>query len=83
MRYPVAATNKDSTCARPAVRSDPSCSLSTSMSSCCLPYLIGLFLKLGLITEQFAETLLCWRHSGFSVDYANWNRSAPRRTVEA
>jgi hypothetical protein len=29
---------------------------------------IGLFLKLGLITEQFSETLLCWRHSGFSVD---------------
>jgi len=27
------------------------------MSSCCLPYLIGLFLKLGLITEQFAETV--------------------------
>jgi hypothetical protein len=30
--------------------------------------IIGLFLKLGLITEQFAETLLRWRHSGFSVD---------------
>ena len=29
---------------------------------------VGLFLKLGLISEQFAETLLCWRHSGFSVD---------------
>jgi hypothetical protein len=29
---------------------------------------VGLFLKLGLITEQFSETLLCWRHSGFSVD---------------
>ncbi len=29
---------------------------------------IGLFLKLDLITEQFAETLLCWKHSGFSVD---------------
>jgi hypothetical protein len=29
---------------------------------------VGLFLKLGLITEQFAATLLCWRHSGFSVD---------------
>ena len=29
---------------------------------------VGLFLKLGLITEQFSETLLCWRHSGLSVD---------------
>lgn len=29
---------------------------------------IGLFLKLGLITEKFAETLLRWRHAGFSVD---------------
>jgi hypothetical protein len=27
-----------------------------------------MFLKLGLISEQFAETLLRWRHSGFSVD---------------
>ncbi|MBM3501624.1 MAG: transposase [Armatimonadetes bacterium] len=31
---------------------------------------IGLFLELGLITEQFAETLLRWKHSGFSVDYS-------------
>jgi dienelactone hydrolase len=29
---------------------------------------VGLFLKLGLITESFAETLLRWRHSGFSVN---------------
>jgi hypothetical protein len=29
---------------------------------------IGLFLRLGLISEQFAETLLRWRHSGFSVN---------------
>jgi hypothetical protein len=28
---------------------------------------VGLFLKSGLITDQFAETLLRWRHSGFSV----------------
>jgi hypothetical protein len=28
----------------------------------------GMFLHLGLISEQFAETLLRWRHSGFSVD---------------
>jgi hypothetical protein len=31
---------------------------------------IGLFLKLGLISEPFAETLLRWRHSGFSVNNA-------------
>jgi len=29
---------------------------------------VGPFLKLGLNSEQFAETLLCWRHFGFSVD---------------
>ncbi len=29
---------------------------------------VGLFLRLGLITEQFSETLFCWKHSGFSVD---------------
>lgn len=29
---------------------------------------VGMFLELGLISEQFAETLLRWRHSGFSVD---------------
>ena len=29
---------------------------------------VSLFLKLGLITQEFSETLLCWRHSGFSVD---------------
>jgi hypothetical protein len=27
-----------------------------------------MFRKCGLISEQFATTLLCWRHSGFSVD---------------
>ena len=30
--------------------------------------IVGLFLKLGLITEQPSETLLCGRRSGFSVD---------------
>jgi hypothetical protein len=29
---------------------------------------VGLFLKLGLITQEFSGTLLCWKHSGFSVD---------------
>ena len=33
---------------------------------------VGLFLKLGLITEQFSETLLCWRHSGFSTTPYAW-----------
>jgi hypothetical protein len=38
------------------------------LSECLRRRTIGLFLKLGLIAEQFAQTLLCWRHSGFSVD---------------
>jgi hypothetical protein len=38
------------------------------LAECLRRRTIGLFLKLGLITQQFAETLLCWRHSGFSVD---------------
>jgi hypothetical protein len=53
------------------------------MAECLRRRTIGLFLKLGLIAQQFAQTLLCWKHSGFSVDYANWNRSTPRRTVGA
>jgi hypothetical protein len=38
------------------------------LAECLRRRTIGLFLKLGLITQQFAENLLCWRHSGFSVD---------------
>ncbi len=38
------------------------------LSECFRRRTIGLFLKLCLITQQFADTLLCWRHSGFSVD---------------
>jgi hypothetical protein len=38
------------------------------LSECLRRRTIGLFLKLCLITQQFADTLLCWRHSGFSVD---------------
>jgi hypothetical protein len=30
--------------------------------------LIKLLLSKGLISEHFAATLLCWRHSGFSID---------------
>jgi hypothetical protein len=41
---------------------------TTRLSECLRRRTIGLFLKLGLITQQFAETLLCWKHSGFSVD---------------
>ena len=29
---------------------------------------VGLFMKLGLITQEYSENLLCWRHCGFSVD---------------
>jgi len=38
------------------------------LAECLRQRFIGLFLKLGLITQPFAENLLCWRHSGFSVD---------------
>jgi hypothetical protein len=38
------------------------------LAECLRRRTIGLFLKLGLITQPFAENLLCWRHSGFSVD---------------
>ena len=30
--------------------------------------LLKLLLSRGLISEDFATTLLCWKHSGFSVD---------------
>ena len=59
-----------------AARSEPSCSPSTSMSSCCSPYPIAnssympkalrVFLRYN--QRLFADTLLCWRHSWFSVD---------------
>ncbi|MCX6070772.1 MAG: transposase, partial [Chloroflexi bacterium] len=38
------------------------------LAQCLRQRTVGLFLKLDLITRQFAETLLCWKHSGFSVD---------------
>jgi len=41
---------------------------TTSMAECLRRRSIALFLKLDLITQQFAETLRCWKHSGFSVD---------------
>ena len=44
---------------------------------------IRFFLKKQLITAHLATSLINWKHSGFSVDYANWNPSAPRRTIQA
>ncbi len=38
------------------------------LAECLRQRTIGLFLKLGLVAQPFAENLLCWRHSGFSVD---------------
>ena len=35
--------------------------------------IIKLFLKRKLISAELATSLINWRHSGFSVDYANWN----------
>jgi hypothetical protein len=29
---------------------------------------MGFFLKRGLLDESLAESMLCWRHSGFSVE---------------
>ncbi len=26
-----------------------------------------------LLNEDFARNILSWKHSGFSIDYANWN----------
>lgn len=35
--------------------------------------IIKFFLKKQLISAKIATSLISWRHSGFSVDYANWN----------
>ena len=35
---------------------------------------LALFLQRGLIERHRAEGLLCWKNSGFSLDYANWNQ---------
>jgi hypothetical protein len=44
---------------------------------------VALFVSKGLLNPDFARKLLGWRHSGFSIDYANWNPSTPRRTIQA
>jgi hypothetical protein len=38
------------------------------LAECLHERTIGLFLKLGHITQPFAQNRWCWRHSGFSVD---------------
>jgi len=35
--------------------------------------MIKFFFKKELISAKIATSLINWRHSGFSVDYANWN----------
>ena len=45
--------------------------------------MVAYFLKHSLLNKRLARNMLGWTHSGFSVDYANWNHSTPRRTVEA
>jgi len=35
--------------------------------------IIKFFLKKKLIRAKIVTSLVNWRHSGFSVDYANWN----------
>ena len=34
---------------------------------------IKLLVEHQVLNEQIAENLLSWWHSGFSIDYANWN----------
>jgi hypothetical protein len=40
-------------------------------------------LKKELINAHQATSHINWKHSGFYVDYADWNHSTPRRTIEA
>ena len=53
------------------------------MSACFRQRVIAFFLERKLLNERLARSMLDWTHSGFSVDYANWNPSAPRRTIQA
>jgi len=53
------------------------------MSACFRQRVIAFFLQRKLLNERLAKSMVQWTHSGFSVDYANWNHSAPRLTVEA
>jgi len=53
------------------------------MSGCFRQRVIAFFLERKLLNERLTKNMIEWTHSGFSVDYANWNHSAPRRTVEA
>ncbi len=43
------------------------------MTECFRRRVIKFFLDSELISQDMADNLLTWRHSGFSVDYANWN----------
>jgi len=45
--------------------------------------MLDFFFKRQLINERLAHNMLQWDHSGFSVDYANWNPSSPWRTIQA
>ena len=53
------------------------------MSGCFRQRVIAFFLERKLQNERLAKNMVEWTHSGFSVDYANWNPSAPRRTIQA
>jgi len=53
------------------------------MSACFRQRVIAFFLERKLLNERLARSMLDWTHSGFSVDYANWNPSTPRRTIQA
>jgi hypothetical protein len=49
----------------PGARGKPTSIHGTApLAECLRRRTIGLFLKLGLIIQHFAVTLLCWKHSG-------------------
>jgi hypothetical protein len=53
------------------------------LAQCFRASMVAFFLTRSLINERLAKRMLGWTHSGFSLDYANWNPSTPRRTIQA
>jgi hypothetical protein len=53
------------------------------MSACFRQRVTAFFLERKLLSERLAKNMVNWAHSGFSVDYANWNPNSPRRTIQA
>jgi hypothetical protein len=53
------------------------------LAQCFRASMVAFFLTRSLINERLVKSMLGWTHSGFSLDYANWNPSTPRRTIQA